>query len=281
MTSVTPEDAVLYFDRDMDAVETLPFCGGTAVVFSRRSPAKDSANQDAAALIPYDDDSGVLVVADGAGGVRGGAQASSTTTYELCAALEQGVRDKRRLREAILDGIDGANREVQALAIGAATTLALVEISSDRVRPYHVGDSQALLIGQRGRLKFLTISHSPVGYAERSGLIDEEQAMGHEDRHFVSNVIGIPEMTIEVGAEFALAARDTLVVACDGLFDNLTKEEIITILRTGDLAEAVATLAEACSVRMQGGDASRPSKPDDLTVIAFRRNGEPGAAETD
>ncbi len=270
MTELHPENAVFYLERDMEEVEVRSFCGGRVAISSIRSPVRDGPNQDAAALVPFDTDSGVLLVADGAGGVRGGAQASSTTAYELVAALEQGVREGKRLREAILDGIEGANREVQALGIGAATTLALVELRADRVRPYHVGDSQALLLGQRGRLKLLTSSHSPVGYAERSGMLDEEEAMGHEDRHYVSNVIGLPEMTIEIGSEVELAPRDTLVVACDGLFDNLTRDEIIEILKSGDLEAVARELVGACRERMLSQDVRRPSKPDDLTVLVYR-----------
>lgn len=270
---MTPEDARLFVESDLERAEVHDFCGGQVVAFSRSCATRSGPNQDAAALIPYDAERGVLVVADGAGGARGGTQASSTTVYELCAALEHGCRDGLRLREAILDGIEAADREIQALAIGAATTLALVEIDGSAVRPYHVGDSQVLVVGQRGRLKLLTPSHSPVGYAELAGFLDDEEAIRHEDRHFVSNVLGIPEMTIELGARTELSSMDTLLVASDGLFDNLTKDEIIERVRTGNLEEAVRSLVDACTERMAGDREGEPGKPDDLTVLAFRRSG--------
>jgi serine/threonine protein phosphatase PrpC len=146
----------------------------------------------------------------------------------------------------------------------------LVEIRDRVVRPYHVGDSAILLVGQRGKLKFQTIAHSPIGYALESGLIDEEDAIHHEERHMISNVIGSSEMRIEIGPAIEMAARDTLLLASDGLLDNLLPAEIIELVRTGPLDKAVDELAAAATARMtaDGGDA--PSKPDDLTVIAYR-----------
>jgi serine/threonine protein phosphatase PrpC len=266
-----PEDAILYVERDLDAVERHPFCAGTAVVYTRRAPAKEGGNQDAAGLVPYGGESGVVIVADGLGGARGGAQAASTALHEMTATLEQGLEAEKSLREAILDGIENANREVSAMAIGAGTTLAVAEIRGNRLRPYHVGDSEILVVGQKGKVKLHTVSHSPTGYAVESGLMDEEEARVHEERHFVFNVIGRPEMRIEMGAEIELSARDTLLVACDGLFDNLATEEIVDLLRRGTLEEAAAALVATCSQRMTRPATEGPSKPDDLTLVAFRR----------
>ncbi len=267
---MTPEDATLYIEKNLEDVELHSFCGGMAAVFSMRSPARDGPNEDSAALIPYDADSGILAVADGAGGTRGGAQASSTTIYELDASLEHAARERVGLREAVLNGIEHANREITTLAIGAATTVAVAEIHGSCVRPYHVGDSQILLLGQKGKQKLLTVSHSPVGYALHSGLIDESEAMQHLDRHFVSNVVGSLDMTIEMGAQIDLSPRDTLLIACDGLFDNLAIGEVIQMLRKGDLAEATKTLVVECIRRMSSPRGKKPSKPDDLTLITFR-----------
>jgi serine/threonine protein phosphatase PrpC len=264
----------LFLNQDMERAQLLSFCGGSAAVFTRRAPGAEGANQDSAALIPIDRESGVLVIADGAGGMRGGAQASSTAVLELLGVLEESVREKSVLREAILDGIEGANREVQALGIGAATTLAVAEIHQGFVRPYHVGDSQILLLGGGGRKKLFTVSHSPTGYALESGLLPEKEAMVHESRHVVFNMIGAPYLHIDMGTRIELSPKDTLVIACDGLFDNLTSDEVFESLRAGTLLEAVQALVERCLARMQSPRPGQPSKPDDLTLIAFRLEGE-------
>lgn len=53
----------------------------------------------------------------------------------------------------------------QALNIGAATTIAIIEYHAGTVRPYHVGDSMILVTGLRGRVHYQSVSHSPVGFA--------------------------------------------------------------------------------------------------------------------
>lgn len=271
MTELAPR---VFVERDLERVELHPFASGTAAVFTHRSPLEPGANQDAAALIPFGPSGGVLAVADGAGGMRGGGQASSTTILELVAVLEQAARNGGILREAILDGIESANREVVALGIGAATTLAVAELRGHTLRPYHVGDSQILLLGGGGKRKLFTVSHSPTGYALESGLLPEKEAMVHEARHIVFNMIGAPTMHVDMGTRIELSPRDTLLVACDGLFDNLSSAEIIEILRAGSLQEATQALVERCLERMKKPREGRPSKPDDLTLIAFRLEGD-------
>jgi serine/threonine protein phosphatase PrpC len=255
----------------MHAVERCAIGGGSSVVFSAVSPTKDTPNEDAAALIPINDHAGVLVVADGLGGVRAGEQASSLAVEAIEAELRGVERDELTLRTAILDGIERANQEISSLEVGAATTLAVAEIGDGIVRSYHVGDSMILVVGQRGRMKLQTVSHSPVGLAVEAGFLDETEAMHHEDRHIVTNVVGCPQMRIEVGPSIKLAPCDTLLLATDGLFDNLHIEEIVDCVRKGSLDRAGERLASAARRRMTEPEQGEPSKPDDLTFVLFRR----------
>ena len=154
--------------------------------------------------------------------------------------------------------------------MGAGTTLAVVELDGRTVRPYHVGDSMILVVGGRGKIKLQTVPHSPVGYGVEAGLLDEREAMHHESRHVVSNVIGSSEMHIAVGPPIKLAPRDTVLLASDGLFDNLYSTRIAESVRKGKLQAAVQRLICASQQRMTGDQDGQPSKPDDLTFIAFR-----------
>ena len=263
-------EAKLYFDKDMEESDRLSFAGGQAIVYTSRCPHKAGSNEDAAGLISLGNGSGVVVVADGMGGGAAGEEASRLAVCTLRTALKDADETALPLRSAILNGIERANHAVVDLGIGAATTLAAVEIQSGRVRPYHVGDSMILIVGQRGKIKLRTISHSPVGYAVESGLMDQDEAMHHEDRHLVSNMIGHTNMRIEVGSTLQLAPRDTLVMASDGLFDNLHEEEIIERIRKGSLAAGVCQLATEAQHRMNHPVSRKPSKLDDLTLVAFR-----------
>lgn len=272
MNSDPRREAKVYLERDMVEGRLHRIGLGEAIIHSSRAPDKETANEDAAALVPFSNMSGVLAIADGAGGQRDGAQASALAIDELRSAINDAARADKDLREAILNGIERANRAVSALGTGAATTLAVVELQDQTVRTYHVGDSMILVAGQKGKIKLQTISHSPVGYAVHAGVLDETEAMHHEDRHLVSNIIGSSDMHIEVGSTAELAPRDTLVMASDGLFDNLHMEEIVEYTRRGKLPVAAQKLANACRKRMTDARKDRPSKPDDLTFILFRCN---------
>lgn len=247
------------------------FLQGTATLHSQRSPDKSGDNEDSAALIRFNEDSGVAVVADGLGGVAGGAEASRTVidtlVQEIKSAQCSGV-----LRDIILNGIDAANRSLLDRGLGNAATVAITEINSHCVRTYHVGDAVVLITGQRGKVKLQTLSHSPTGYAIESGLLDEDEAMDHEERHLVSNVVGSSEMRIEMGPDIVLAARDTLLVSSDGLFDNLYVEEIVELSRRGALTRSAKMLSEQAVARMRTAQEGAPSHPDDLTFILYRRN---------
>jgi len=260
----------LYLGRDLSGIESFRLANGTACVFTVRAPGKQTDNEDSVGLIPCGDRSCVLTVADGLGGLPGGEQASSTAVQELSQLVRSHCSEQLPLRQAILEGIDRANSRILERATGSATTLAVVEIEDHAVRPYHVGDSAILLSGQRGKIKHLTITHSPVGYAVEAGLVEADEAIYHEERHLVSNVIGTTEMRVEMGPRIQLAPRDTLVIASDGLFDNLQIEEIVDLVRIGPLAEAAATLAELCHTRMTEVSQMSPHKPDDLGFILFR-----------
>jgi serine/threonine protein phosphatase PrpC len=246
------------------------FRQGEVCVRSLRSPDKTTPNEDAAAVMRIGTDALVLAVADGVGGNPAGREASNTAVRTLCRTLARLPADTPQLRPAILDAVEEANREVLALTRGAATTLVIAQLEGRRLRSYHVGDSELVVVGQRGLVKQRVVPHSPTGFAVEAGLLDEDEAVQHDQRHVLFNVIGSPDMRVEVGPALQLAVRDTVLLASDGLFDNLFIDEIVDTIRKGPLTAAADRLVERARLRMQGGAAQQPCKPDDLTVVLFR-----------
>ena len=265
-------DATLYIAKDMTEPETLSVLGGQIVVFSTRCPNKESSNEDAAAVISKNQLNGILAVADGMGGGASGERASKIAVETIKKHVLQEGQHDLGLRPILLNAIEAANEKIVSLGIGAATTLSAIEIQNASIRPYHIGDSSILVVGQRGKIKLQTIAHSPVAMAVEAGVLDNNEAMTHEDRHLVSNILGTAEMRIEIGPTVQLARYDTVLLATDGLFDNLALEEIAEVIRKGPLMKAIENLVSAVSQRMNNPTDSSPSKPDDLTVIAFRQN---------
>ncbi len=245
---------------------------GEAAVFSTCRPGSEPSrpNQDGAAVLAVAGGRMLLAVADGVGGAAAGERASALVLRALALAVADAAPDEP-LRSRILDGLEQANREILDLALGAATTVALAEVDGASLRPYHVGDSAVLVVGGRGRIKLQTVAHSPVGYGVEAGLLDEDEALHHEARHVISNAVGASDMRIEVGSPVPLAARDTVLLATDGLLDNLGVAEIVAYARRHPLGKAASALADEASTRMQTPEATTPSKPDDLTFVLWRR----------
>ena len=261
----------LFLSPNMDGPWTAQVPGGEVAVFGRGSPDKSSPNEDSAAVLNVHGFMSVLIVADGLGGARDGKEASATAVRCLRDALDAASAGRTSPRTAILNGLEQANRDILDRGVGSATTVVVAAIAGDFIRVYHVGDSALLQIGQRGRIVQQTVSHSPVGFAEAAGMLTEEEALHHAERHFVSNTLGSPEMRIEVGPSLKLNRRDTVLLGSDGLFDNLRIDEIVDRVRKGPLATAAGKLQHSARHRMATPDSAQPSKPDDLTFVLFRR----------
>jgi protein phosphatase len=260
----------LYQKENMRSATAHDVADGTAIVFSRKSPAKETANEDSALILSCNKKTAMLAITDGMGGLPAGAQASAEALKQLHKRVAAACNEDGDLRHAILNGIDLANQSIISFSTGSATTLVVAEINGAIIRPYHIGDSVLLIVGQRGKIKLQTVAHSPVGYAIEAGVIDESEALFHHERHLVSNFLGTNEMRIEIGSPIELAPKDTLLLASDGLFDNLTLPEITEIIRKGPLADAANNLISNCEYRMLNQLDNLPSKPDDMSFILYR-----------
>ena len=249
----------------------LTAAGGNVIAYTCRAPDKESENEDTVAVIPYGPAAAVLIVADGAGGLPAGKRASLTAVNSLVDSMQHAMAETMLLRTAILNGIEAANAAVQGIGNGSATTLTVITIEGLIVRAYQVGDSEAIVVGQRGVVKLQTTPHSPTGFAVEAGFLDEKEALHHEDRHLVSNFLGTPEMRIDVGGEVRLRPRDTILLASDGLMDNVHLDEIIERVRKGPLDSAAERVISLAHRRMAGVSAALPSKPDDLSLILYRK----------
>mgnify|MGYP001610221076 FL=1 len=245
--------------------------GGSAVAMTSKDPEKETSNEDTVGIIPYGPEAVVLVIADGAGGLPAGKQASLTAVTKLAASLQSSVERTVLLRTAILNGIDAANEAVIALGNGSATTMTVVTIEGLVARAYQIGDSEALVVGQGGMIRMQTTAHSPTGFAVEAGFLDHREALHHEDRHLVSNFLGTSDMRIDMSAGVELRPRDTVLLASDGLTDNVHLDEIIERIRKGALAEGARAVSGLARHRMANGDSKQPSKPDDLSLILFRK----------
>ena len=267
-----PADVVLMDGADEPDRRQFDVGGGSLIAYTNRAPDKDTENEDTVAIIPWGPQAVILIVADGAGGLPAGKRASLTVASSLAQSLQVALDKTMLMRTAVLNGIEAANDAVRELANGSATTLTLVTIEGHLARTYQIGDSEAMIVGQRGLIRAHTTPHSPTGFAVEAGFLDERAALYHADRHLVSNFIGTINMTIDVGAEVKLQARDTVVIASDGLTDNVYTDEIVELIRKGPLEEAADALIDKAVQRMATQRRGEPCKPDDLSLLVYRKS---------
>ncbi|RMH00908.1 MAG: hypothetical protein D6702_12785 [Planctomycetota bacterium] len=249
----------------------LPVAGGEAVVLSRRCPGKETPNEDAALVLDLGGGAGLLAVADGCGGLPAGEKAAAAALAALRERLlAPPVEPPAPWSTRVYAAFEAAAAAVGELA-GPGTTLSVVLLEDGRARTLHAGDSPILVFGQRGRRRIEVVAHSPTAFAVEAGFLDERQAMVHEDRHLVLNALGGEGARIEIGPPVRLRPRDTVVVASDGLSDNLLPEETIELLRAGPLQRRVEQAAAAAAARMAAEGDGGLGHADDLTLIAWRR----------
>lgn len=247
----------------------LSFQGGDLFVHSAPAPGKERPNEDAAAVVAWGGTQGLLAVADGLGGQPSADQASGILVHAL-GALTPAPGDE--LGPTVERTLEGVNQSIMDLGVGAGTTLALVEFSGEGLYSRHVGDSVVALVDRDGLPKLSTVPHSPVGYAQEAGLLTELEALQHPDRHVISNMVGSKSMRVERSGFVPWEPGDTLLIASDGLTDNMLTEEWVDILVVAPPRLAGPTLVALAEERMANGSDTIPGKPDDLTLILYRRN---------
>jgi serine/threonine protein phosphatase PrpC len=257
---------------DAPALEQVELPGGRAVLVLQRSPTRTGEEpcEDAAAVWSSPTAT-ALVVADGVGGAPRGHVAAGRVVQAVSAAWSEAAPDGGALRAATMAAIEDTNQGLLQDGGGSATTVLCAIVAGGELRTCHAGDSELLVVGQRGRVKHRTVSHSPVGYAVESGMLDAGAGLRHEDRHLLSNCVGMAGMRVEVASAIRLAPFDTVVLASDGLWDNLTVDEVVEVVRKGPLLAAAERLLALASQRMAQADRRVVGKPDDLSALLFRQ----------
>jgi len=282
----------VFLELDHERPERLAPERGEAVLFSSKAYDKATGNEDAALFCELPGAVTVLAVADGVGGLPAGAEAAATAIGAVKRSVERAAeraserkadrvadRDSGReqpetLRSAIFDAFEDANAKLLEQGVGAGTTLVVVEVRDGTARAYHAGDSGALLVGQRGRVRFETIPHSPVGYGVAAGMLEPSETHHHDERHLLSNCVGSRDMRVEIGAPVRMAARDTLLLATDGVLENIERGDLIAQIRSGPLLQAATDLQARLRLTMAGVDPKLPKFPDDATALLFRTRAE-------
>jgi len=205
-----------------------PYVHARAVAASRQKP------EDAAEVFERADVL-VVVVADGAGGIRGGDAASRS----LVAVVESAAKDPTFAADDVGAWLDLFRRRHAALVSKGAgeTTGVVVVLGPQGLFGLSIGDSEAWIVTPSG------IDNLTVGQQTRQRLGSGRVQLATFERPSLPGV---------------------LVIATDGLFKFASKEVIAGVVRADEIATAVDRLVEL--VRHPSG-----ALADDVAVILVKR----------
>jgi serine/threonine protein phosphatase PrpC len=255
-----------YFASSTEGVDIQNISAGQVAVFSCPSTNQAEDNQDSAGFIPLRDNEVVLALSDGAGGHQGGQNASQTIIKALIDELLHDDNHDQLIRASVLNALETANKTIIETKSGAGATACVVTIEKNIFRPFHVGDSIIAVIGQKGKLVYRNIEHSPIGYALRSELVDEKE-IANAASNEVFNLVGNAEMHIELGPEIELKSNDTIFICSDGITDIISLEECLKMIRAGEFSLVANQLADKFYQTTENIE-----NKDDATFILFRLN---------
>ena len=227
-------------------------CGITTVGAIRKN------NEDAFLNRP---DLGVWAVADGMGGHAAGDVASRLVVDRLEQLPANGSLST--VVDAAEDQLLEANRKLLTLAMKhkerTIGSTAVVLVARDRhAACLWAGDSRLYRIRGR-RIEQVMQDHAMVEDLVESGLISREQAVGHPQANRITRAIGaMPSLFVDLEL-FAIRPGDIYLLCSDGLYKELSNEEILTTL--GGDEQAVDKLVKLAMER---------GARDNVTVVTVR-----------
>lgn len=176
----------------------------------------------------------LVVVADGVGGHKAG-EVASALAVDVLAEWKTSLarRGGRRLRDAAVE----ANRRIYTRAQqdktlqGMATTLTAAWIDAGSCTIAQIGDSRAYLL-REGKLTQLTEDQTAIAELVREGRISPEEAYEHPWRNRVLQALGNQEDIVVQMLSVRLQLGDRILLATDGLTDELTDAGIRDVLAT-------------------------------------------------
>jgi len=206
----------------------------------------------------------VYAVADGLGGLPGGARCSTRIVELLSQAFTTDEADINHVDLAEL--IIGINRIITAEGIsahpftGSGSTLSIGQIIQDQFLIGHVGDSAIYLL-RHGNLEKVTVDHTmEQEYIDRLGE-EARDAMPRDYPHTLTRCVGQgDEMRVDQ-TRFTLESGDRILLCTDGLNKVLNDLEIRAVLESGYGPKVIAeTLVEK---------ANASKGPDNITIIVL------------
>lgn len=205
---------------------------------SEQGPVRED-NQDAVAT-----DGRLVAVADGMGGHQGGGVAAAMAVAMVGAAFTGETPGELEAAVRAANWAIWQRAQASPELEGMGTTLCAAGMVQGRVTLVNVGDSRAYLV-REGSLSRLTDDHSVTAELVRRGELTEEEATTHPHRGILTRALGVgPGVELD-SRTLELADGDRLLLCSDGLFNEVSSEEIASLTSRPSLTAAADGLVEA------------------------------------
>ena len=210
-----------------------------------------------------DDASSLYAVADGVGGLPGGAQAAQLAVDEIGRAIRSGGKNGKLDLEAIALQ---ANHSVADLGIqlspgiGIGTTLTFCVIRDGKLHLAHVGDSRCY-VWHAGTMELLTLDHSVENDARLRRSRGEMVYFHQANRNALTRCIGQPIPPEVDQLTRTLRAGERYLLCSDG---------ITRLIREAELAEMLGQDTEPAKLVQELIElANRRGGPDNSTAVVI------------
>ncbi len=238
---------------------------------------KREENQDSYGLAQTQDAS-LFIVADGMGGAAGGAKASllAVNIVSRIGIKPSGSLSPDSFFEAIRVANEFIHNQSQTYPQlqGMGTTLVMLGVVGRRALLANVGDSRIYFL-RGGEFRQLTKDHTLVREMVEAGEITEEQAENHPVAHMLTRALGgAPEVNPDVEfLEYPVEVGDRFLLCCDGLYNDISDQEIGQMVASLPPSEAVEKLVQLANSR--GGSDNitvqivevREATPEDISLL--------------
>ncbi|TDJ32963.1 MAG: serine/threonine-protein phosphatase [Gammaproteobacteria bacterium] len=225
-------------------------------------------NEDACLDLPS---RGLWVVADGMGGHAAGDVASqmlvgklsSIDSHDKLSEFVDDVEDRvlevnRRLHDMSIEGDDPK--------VMGSTIAALLTFDTHVVSMW-VGDSRIYRLREGELLKQVTTDHSEVEEMISQGTLDAASALDHPAANVVTRAVGgLEHVYVDLELD-ELEDKDRYLICSDGLFKDLSEEEIEELLGEGSCVDASNALIDVVLER---------ECADNVTVVVVEFNESAG-----
>lgn len=188
---------------------------------------------------------GLVAVADGMGGHLAGEVASADTVTTLRAVV--GMREPGELVGAVhlanrrIHDRSAENPELHGMGTTVCVLGTVVDQGDEQLMVLNVGDSRVYHYGS-GVLTQLTEDHSLVEALVRDGRLTPEEAEVHPQRNVLTRALGV-EAVVEVDAwVLSPADGDRFLLCSDGLFNEITNQQIAEVLESAKDPDAAARI---------------------------------------